>query len=285
MIVLFQFWLCWHSFGYFTKIDWFIATYSLDLNAWFMSHTLLILKIYATFKDVQMLLKWFFDFSTGFRFQRSECSVHISSCPWLVLLARDGLKKKQEGGGRQRRRGRSAIKQTARAFFSHAGPIMETSSMLLLLPKAPRIPIMIWQIVWFSIYLHFRLGLLRSYFFSWNQHGIRDKDDMTSETKHHQAKGKCLFSHVGPIMETSLVLLLQRRPEFSLWFENFLFPVRTIAPTRSYFFLWNQHRIHKKDNNDDNDIVPLSKQQWTFFRILVQLWKLTSSMLPKLPKE
>ena len=48
-----------------------------------MSHTLLILKIYTTFTDVQMMLKWFFDNSTGFRFQRSvwECSVHICSCP------------------------------------------------------------------------------------------------------------------------------------------------------------------------------------------------------------
>jgi hypothetical protein len=34
-----------------------------------LSHTLLILKIYTTFKDVQMILKIFFDISTGFRFQ------------------------------------------------------------------------------------------------------------------------------------------------------------------------------------------------------------------------
>jgi hypothetical protein len=41
------------------------------------------LKIYTTFKDVQMMLKGFFDISAGFRFQRSvwECSVHICSCP------------------------------------------------------------------------------------------------------------------------------------------------------------------------------------------------------------
>jgi hypothetical protein len=41
------------------------------------------LKIYTTFKDVQMILKRFYDISTGFRFQRSvwECSVHICSCP------------------------------------------------------------------------------------------------------------------------------------------------------------------------------------------------------------
>jgi hypothetical protein len=34
-----------------------------------------------------MILKRFYDISTGFRFQRSvwECSVHICSCPWLTL--------------------------------------------------------------------------------------------------------------------------------------------------------------------------------------------------------
>ena len=49
-----------------------------------MSHTLLILKIYTTFKDVQMILKRFFDISTGFRFSKNqcECSVHSCSCPW-----------------------------------------------------------------------------------------------------------------------------------------------------------------------------------------------------------
>ena len=47
-----------------------------------MSLTLLILKINTTFEDVQMMLKWFFDFSTGFRFSKIsvECSVHICSC-------------------------------------------------------------------------------------------------------------------------------------------------------------------------------------------------------------
>ena len=39
-----------------------------------MSHTLLILKIYTTFKDVQMILKHFFDISTGFRYKKMEKS-------------------------------------------------------------------------------------------------------------------------------------------------------------------------------------------------------------------
>jgi hypothetical protein len=45
------------------------------------------LKIYTTFKDVQMILKRFFDISTGFRFSKIsvECSVHSCSCPWLTL--------------------------------------------------------------------------------------------------------------------------------------------------------------------------------------------------------
>ena len=53
-----------------------------------LSHTLLISKIYTIFKDVLMMLKWFFYISTGFRFQRSvwECSVHICSCPWASVL-------------------------------------------------------------------------------------------------------------------------------------------------------------------------------------------------------
>ena len=52
-----------------------------------MSFTLLILKINTTFEDVQMMLKLFFDFSTGFRFSKIsvECSVHICSCPWFNL--------------------------------------------------------------------------------------------------------------------------------------------------------------------------------------------------------
>jgi hypothetical protein len=42
-------------------------------------------EIYTTFKDVQMILKSFFDISTGFRFWKIsvECSVHSCSCPWL----------------------------------------------------------------------------------------------------------------------------------------------------------------------------------------------------------
>jgi hypothetical protein len=54
-----------------------------------LSHTLLILKIYTTFKDVQMILKRFYDISTGFRFSKNqyECSVHSCSCPWASLLA------------------------------------------------------------------------------------------------------------------------------------------------------------------------------------------------------
>ena len=49
------------------------------------SHTLLILQISTTFKDVQMILKWFFDISTGFRFSKISVgvSVHIYSCPCL----------------------------------------------------------------------------------------------------------------------------------------------------------------------------------------------------------
>ena len=54
-----------------------------------MSPTLLILKIYTTFKDVQMMLTIFFDISTGFRFSKIsvECSVHLCSCPWSRLQA------------------------------------------------------------------------------------------------------------------------------------------------------------------------------------------------------
>ena len=45
----------------------------------FLSHTLLILKIYTTFKDVQMILKHFFDIFTGFRYKKNgkEFSVHL----------------------------------------------------------------------------------------------------------------------------------------------------------------------------------------------------------------
>ena len=47
----------------------------------FLSLTLLILKINKTFEDVQMMVKWFFDISTGFRFSKIsvECSIHICS--------------------------------------------------------------------------------------------------------------------------------------------------------------------------------------------------------------
>ena len=50
-------------------------------------------EIYTTFKDVQMILKRFFDISTGFRFSKIsvECSVHLCSCPCLILLGRVGL--------------------------------------------------------------------------------------------------------------------------------------------------------------------------------------------------
>ena len=57
-------------------------------QAQFLSQTLLILK-----KSIQLLkmfkwyyIVWFFDFSTGLRFQRLvwECSIHICSCPWLI---------------------------------------------------------------------------------------------------------------------------------------------------------------------------------------------------------
>ena len=39
-----------------------------------MSHTPLILKIYTTFKDVQMMLKHFFDISTGFGYKKMKKS-------------------------------------------------------------------------------------------------------------------------------------------------------------------------------------------------------------------
>jgi hypothetical protein len=50
-----------------------------------LSLTLLILKINTPFEDVQIMQKWFFDFSTGFRFSKIsvECSVHLCSCPWI----------------------------------------------------------------------------------------------------------------------------------------------------------------------------------------------------------
>ena len=44
----------------------------------------LILKIYTTFKDVQMMLKLFFDISTGFKFSKMQCG-SVSSIPVAVL--------------------------------------------------------------------------------------------------------------------------------------------------------------------------------------------------------
>ena len=51
-----------------------------------MSPTLLILKNYTTFKDFQMVLKHFFDISTGFRYKKNgkEFSVHLKRRPWLI---------------------------------------------------------------------------------------------------------------------------------------------------------------------------------------------------------
>ena len=44
-----------------------------------------------------MIFKWFFDISTGFRFQRSvwECSVHICSCPWSIAPKEGNLLKQE----------------------------------------------------------------------------------------------------------------------------------------------------------------------------------------------
>ena len=48
---------------------------------------LIIKNLYITFKDVQVMLKRFFDNSTYFRFLKIsvECSVHSCSCPWLLF--------------------------------------------------------------------------------------------------------------------------------------------------------------------------------------------------------
>ena len=60
-----------------------MATYISKLKwAWqaqFLSPTLLTLKIFITFKDVQVMLKHFFDISTGFRYKKfgKEFSVHL----------------------------------------------------------------------------------------------------------------------------------------------------------------------------------------------------------------
>ena len=62
-----------------------MANYTSKLNwAWkaqFLSHTLLILKIYTTFKDVQMMLKRFFDIY-WFQIFKDQCGVF---CPSLQL--------------------------------------------------------------------------------------------------------------------------------------------------------------------------------------------------------
>ena len=44
----------------------------------------LILKIFTTFKDVQMMLKQFFDISTGFRFSKLQWG-SVPSIPVAVL--------------------------------------------------------------------------------------------------------------------------------------------------------------------------------------------------------
>ena len=49
-----------------------------------LSHTLLILKNYATFKDVQMMLKQYFDISTGLRFSKLQWG-SVPSIPVAVL--------------------------------------------------------------------------------------------------------------------------------------------------------------------------------------------------------
>ena len=51
-----------------------------------MSHTLLILKIYITFKDVQMMSKEFFDISIGFRFWK----LHFGSVPSIPVAVLEG---------------------------------------------------------------------------------------------------------------------------------------------------------------------------------------------------
>ena len=77
------------------NINGFIATYISKLKwAWqgyFLSHALLISKFCTTFKDVQMMLKRFFDISTGFIFSKIsvECSLHPRALLDLVYLKRN----------------------------------------------------------------------------------------------------------------------------------------------------------------------------------------------------
>ena len=52
---------------YISKLKWAWQAQSL-------SHTHLILKNYTTFKDVQMMLKHFFDISTGFGYKKIKKS-------------------------------------------------------------------------------------------------------------------------------------------------------------------------------------------------------------------
>ena len=81
-----------------------MATYIPKLKwAWqaqCLSHTLLILKIYTTFKDVQMMLKHFFDISTGFRYKKNgkEFSVHLQRRPWI------GSRTSTEGSGKNEKK-------------------------------------------------------------------------------------------------------------------------------------------------------------------------------------
>ena len=65
---------------YISKLKWAWQAYCL-------SPTLLIVKIYTFFKDVQMMLKHFFDISTGFRYKKMEKispsiyrDVHVLGC-------------------------------------------------------------------------------------------------------------------------------------------------------------------------------------------------------------
>ena len=71
-----------------------------------MSPALLILKIYTTFKHVQMILEIFFWYLYWFQIFENQCSVHLFSCPCILVAPkeqknnwsfRDALKK-QYGG-------------------------------------------------------------------------------------------------------------------------------------------------------------------------------------------
>ena len=59
-----------------------------------MSHTLLILKTYTTSKDVQMMLKQFFDISAGFRFSKLQWG-SVPSIPVVILDQFHNFSKKQ----------------------------------------------------------------------------------------------------------------------------------------------------------------------------------------------